>query len=374
MLQALLLSALLPCSAPANDDASPKDETPRTWNAVLGALAPDFELASSSGARTHLADLRGKTVVLEWFNPDCPVVRQAHGEGGVLATLGNRLDAREDVVWLAINSGAPGKQGAGAERNEKARAEMGLEYPVLLDETGWVGRAYGATTTPHVFVIDAAGVLAYAGGHQDGEGRDTVTPAVEASNAGARPQAAPKNFGCGVKYEGQAKLGLAAPDFALARCGAEDETVRLADLRGSVVVLEWFNPTCPFVQRAHGQGGALSGAAARWAERGVAWLAINSAPEGHASTGQANLEAAEGWGMAYPILLDPDGKIGRRFEAKTTPHVYVLDPRGVLVYAGACDADGKRLLDQALEEVLAGKAVSVPSSKPYGCPVKYADQ
>ena len=374
MLQALLLSALLPSAAPATDDATAKDETPRTWTAVLGKPAPDFELASTAGARVHLTDLRGKTVVLEWFNPDCPVVRQAHGVGGVLATLGNRLDAREEVVWLAVNSGAPGKQGAGAERNEKARAELILDYPVLLDETGWVGRAYGATTTPHLFVIDAAGVLAYAGGHQDGEGKDTVTPAVEALLAGARPAAAPKSFGCGVKYESQAKLGLSVPDFALARCGAEDETVRLADARGSIVVLEWFNPTCPFVQAAHGEGGALAGAAARWKERGVAWLAINSGPEGHASTGEANLRAAEGWGMAHPILLDPDGKVGRRFEAKTTPHVFVLDRRGVLVYAGACDVDGKRLLDQALEEVLAGGAVSVPSSKPYGCPVKYADQ
>jgi peroxiredoxin len=130
--------------------------------AKVGEPAPAFTLPSVSGEQVSLADYAGKTVVLEWFNPDCPFVKYAHEAGGPLATLANE-QTKSGIVWLAINSGAPGKQGAGAERNKQAQADWKLEHPVLIDEDGKVGHAYGAQTTPHMFVIDPAGKLIYAG-------------------------------------------------------------------------------------------------------------------------------------------------------------------------------------------------------------------
>ncbi|MFV8754534.1 redoxin family protein [Nannocystaceae bacterium ST9] len=129
--------------------------------AKLGEPAPAFSLPDVEGKTINLADYAGKTVVLEWFNPDCPFVKYAHGEDGPLRTTAK--DRGDTVVWLAINSGAPGKQGAGAERNREAKQDYAIEHPILLDEDGAVGRSYGATNTPHLFVIDPAGKLVYAG-------------------------------------------------------------------------------------------------------------------------------------------------------------------------------------------------------------------
>jgi peroxiredoxin len=131
-------------------------------SAKLGEPAPGFSLPDLDGGTVSLADFAGKTVVLEWFNPDCPFVKYAHAEGP-LATMA-ATQAQADVVWLAINSGAPGKQGHGVERNREAKTEWKLEHPILLDEDGAVGHAYGATSTPHMFVVDPTGTLVYAGG------------------------------------------------------------------------------------------------------------------------------------------------------------------------------------------------------------------
>jgi peroxiredoxin len=130
--------------------------------ATLGDPAPAFSLPDLDGKTVSLADFAGKIVVIEWFNPDCPFVKYAHGEGP-LATLAAE-QSKAGIVWLAINSGAPGKQGTGVERNREAASEWKLEHAILLDEDGKVGHAYGATSTPHMFVIDAAGKLVYAGG------------------------------------------------------------------------------------------------------------------------------------------------------------------------------------------------------------------
>jgi peroxiredoxin len=130
--------------------------------AKIGEPAPAFSLPNLDGEQVSLADFAGKTVVLEWFNPDCPFVKYAHAEGP-LATLGNEQQAG-GVVWLAINSGAAGKQGAGAERNKQAKAQWKLAHPILIDEDGAVGHSYGATTTPHMFVINPEGKLVFAGG------------------------------------------------------------------------------------------------------------------------------------------------------------------------------------------------------------------
>ena len=130
--------------------------------AEVGKPAPDFTLTDSAGKTHQLSALRGKNVVLEWFNPDCPFVRFAHGQGP-LKDLAQQV-AGADLVWLSVNSGAPGKQGHGKERNQQALTDYAMKNPILLDEDGSVGRTYGAAKTPHLFLIDAKGVLVYRGG------------------------------------------------------------------------------------------------------------------------------------------------------------------------------------------------------------------
>jgi hypothetical protein len=176
--------------------------------AAIGQPAPAFSLTSTDGATVSLEAWRGKTVVLEWFNPDCPFVKYAHGPSGPLASQPARVSS-DDVVWVAINSGAPGKQGAAPERNVAARTEYGMTYPVLLDPTGVVGKAYGATNTPGMYVVDPAGTLVYAGALDNAPNGtlsgDTLTNYVDAALAdlvAGRPVATPKTkaYGCGVKY------------------------------------------------------------------------------------------------------------------------------------------------------------------------------
>lgn len=132
--------------------------------AVVGEAAPDFKLKDTEGKEWNLSQLtkEGKIVVLEWFNPECPFVVKHHKVNKTMADLSKEFKEK-GVVWLAVNSGAPGLQGAGLEKNKQAREDFKIEYPVLLDEKGEVGRAYGAKTTPHMFVIDKDGVLRYAG-------------------------------------------------------------------------------------------------------------------------------------------------------------------------------------------------------------------
>lgn len=173
--------------------------------ALVGSQAPDFTLPDLSGKSVKLSDHRGKTVVLEWFNPGCPYVVFAHGEGP-LKDLAARQP--EQVVWLAINSGAPGKQGHGREVNLQAAADWSIGHPILLDEAGSVGRTYGARSTPQLFVIDPTGVIRYAGaldnapfGKSEGARVDYAADAVAAVLAGTvvQPDHTP-SYGCSVKY------------------------------------------------------------------------------------------------------------------------------------------------------------------------------
>lgn len=172
----------------------------------VGRPAPDFTLPDLDGKTVSLAAQLGKTVVLEWFNPGCPFVVKAHGEGP-LADMASKQDA--DVVWLAINSGAPGKQGHGVEANRAAAEQWKMGHPILLDEKGEVGRAYGATNTPQMVVIDPKGTVAYAGaldnaplGDVKGESLIPYTAnAIAAVRSGAKVEpATTKAWGCGVKY------------------------------------------------------------------------------------------------------------------------------------------------------------------------------
>jgi peroxiredoxin len=143
----------------AHAEPSPAAATPA---ATLGKPAPDFSLTDTDGQTVSLGKLRGKTVVLEWFNPDCPFIKYAHTQGP-LKDLAHRVSS-DKVVWLTINSNAPGKQGTGIERNKGAKLEYAIGNRILLDETGKVGHAYGAIKTPQVFVINPKGVLVYRGG------------------------------------------------------------------------------------------------------------------------------------------------------------------------------------------------------------------
>lgn len=178
-----------------------------TGEAKIGAPAPDFTLTDLDGKPHTLSSLKGKTVVLEWFNPGCPFVQHAHGEGGPLASLPAKA-VGDGIVWIAINSGAPGKEGAGAQANKDAVAKWSLGYPVLLDEDGKVGRAYGAASTPHMYVVDKAGNLVYRGALDNrplGKGDGAVTNYVEKALADlaaghAVATADTKPYGCSVKY------------------------------------------------------------------------------------------------------------------------------------------------------------------------------
>ncbi|HWM85650.1 MAG TPA: thioredoxin family protein [Kofleriaceae bacterium] len=175
--------------------------------AAAGQPAPDFTLTDLDGKQVSLASFRGKTVVLEWFNPGCPFVRYAHGEGP-LKELAKKQTA-SGIVWLAINSGSAGKQGAGAEVNRQAKQEWAMEHPILLDETGATGKAYDAKTTPHMYIIDPSGALVYKGGLDNAplgkapaEGHINYVENALAAVAAGKPVevAESKPYGCSVKY------------------------------------------------------------------------------------------------------------------------------------------------------------------------------
>lgn len=178
-----------------------------------------------------------------------------------------------------------------------------------------------------------------------------------------------------------AAVGQAAPEFtALDSAG---QRVTLADFKGRHVVLEWVNPGCPYVQKHYGAANMQATQKAAMA-RGVVWLAVNSTardhPDYHAPAAMAAWMQAHK-AAATATLMDSDGQIGRAYGARTTPHLYLIDPTGKLVYAGAIDskptanpadiASATNHVRQALDEALAGKPVSVSSTRPYGCSVKY---
>lgn len=172
----------------------------------LGA-APDFTLKDLDGNQVSLASFRGKTVVLEWFNPGCPFVQYAHGKGPLKDMAAKKT--AEGIVWLSINSGAPGKQGHGIDVNKKAAADWNMKNPILIDDSGQVGKAYGAKTSPHMYIIDKDGQLVYRGALDNaplGEVRgDTLVSHVETALA-ALAAGAPVEpvettpYGCSVKY------------------------------------------------------------------------------------------------------------------------------------------------------------------------------
>ncbi|MCG9894955.1 MAG: redoxin family protein [Fimbriimonadaceae bacterium] len=172
-----------------------------------------------------------------------------------------------------------------------------------------------------------------------------------------------------------------APDFTLADQTGKSHS--LSDFRGRFVVLEWWNHQCPFVVK-HYASGNMQKLQKQMTDDKVVWLTINSsAPgkQGHVSGEQAKALMKELGKKATAVLLDHDGKVGRAFEAKTTPQMVLISPKGELLYNGAIDSirsasqddvpKAENFLLRAYNEAKAGKPVSMPTTQPYGCSVKY---
>lgn len=178
-----------------------------------------------------------------------------------------------------------------------------------------------------------------------------------------------------------ATAGQAAPDFNAT--DAAGKPVKLSDYKGKFVVLEWVNPDCPFVQK-HYVSKNMQDLQKTWGAKDVVWLAVNSTREGHPEYRDG--KAMDAWmntqgAAAKSVVIDGKSDVGRAYAAKTTPHMFVVDPAGKIVYAGAIDdkrsanpADAKtakNYVTAALTEAKAGKPVTVASTTPYGCSVKY---
>ena len=188
-------------------------------------------------------------------------------------------------------------------------------------------------------------------------------------------------LGPSILSEAAVDIGKPAPDFTLP--GSDGKTYHLADYRGKFVVLEWFNRDCPFT-RKHYDGGNMQNLQAKYTQKGVTWFSIcSSAPgkQGYLTLEQAQRDRIAKRVKSTATLLDPDGKVGQLYGAKTTPHMFIINPQGLVIYQGAIDdkptADqediggSRNYVAQALDEAMAGKPVSMPYSDPYGCSVKY---
>ena len=175
--------------------------------------------------------------------------------------------------------------------------------------------------------------------------------------------------------------GDIAPEFALK--DAKDNFQKLSTYAGKFVVLEWMNPECPFVKK-HYSVGNMQNLQKEYTAKGVVWLSIiSSAPGKQGFCAGPQAEANRKDQKAYPtaVLLDPSGEVGQKYGAKTTPHIFILNPEGKVIYAGAIDnlrstnpadcAKADNYVRETLDAAMAGKPVPHPSTQPYGCGVKY---
>ena len=182
----------------------------------------------------------------------------------------------------------------------------------------------------------------------------------------------------------QAAAAVGQPAPAFSATDTSGRTVSLADFKGKTVVLEWVNPGCPYVRKHYGSGN-LPATQKEATASGVVWLAINSTAKDasdYQAPGQLAAWMTSQQGAPSATLMDESGKVGMAYGARTTPHMYVIDARGTLAYAGAIDskptanpadiAGATNYVKQALAELRAGKAVSQPVTRAYGCSVKYA--
>ena len=184
----------------------------------------------------------------------------------------------------------------------------------------------------------------------------------------------------GDKEHKGAKVGEAAPAFTLKDTDGKEVSLKTYTDAGKIVVVEWFNSGCPFVVRHHEKYTTMKDTAAKYGDK-VQWIAINSGGPGKEGHGK-DKAAIEKWKISWPVLIDEDGKVGKAYGAQTTPHMFVIDAKGVLQYAGAIDNDRQdqmekskkvNYVDQAISEILAGTPVSTKETKAYGCSVKYAN-
>lgn len=181
---------------------------------------------------------------------------------------------------------------------------------------------------------------------------------------------------------GAATVGQPAPAFTLN--DLDGKTRSLADFKGKTLVLEWVNPECPFVVKHYDKSGNIPATQKAAAADGVVWLQINSAAAG--KQGDYDAEKAKSWQAknkvaAAAYLRDSDGKVGKAYDAKTTPHIFIVNAEGVLVYNGAIDsirsgdpadiAKAENYVKSALAALKEGKPVAHATTQPYGCPVKY---
>jgi peroxiredoxin len=170
-------------------------------------------------------------------------------------------------------------------------------------------------------------------------------------------------------------IGVAAPAFF--NVGADGQTYSLESLKGKWIVLEWYNPSCPFT-RAHYDSGAMPQRQRVWTSKGVVWLSISTS----ARIERAAAFARSTGGAATALLDDLEAKTAMAYQAKTTPHMFVIDPKGVLIYQGAFDdrpesdrvsaPERRNFVDDALSSAMAGHPVETPVTRPYGCAVHYA--
>ena len=176
-------------------------------------------------------------------------------------------------------------------------------------------------------------------------------------------------------------VGTNAPDFSVT--DSKGKTQSVSQYKGKYVVLEWFNPECPFVKKHYG-GGNMQKLQEEFTGKGVVWLSVDSsAPgkEGHLTAEQANAKMTEWKTKQTALLLDSDGKAGQTYGAKNTPHMFIINPEGKVIYEGAIDskaspnpadiANSTNYVKVALEESMGGKSVTTANTKPYGCSVKY---
>jgi peroxiredoxin len=177
---------------------------------------------------------------------------------------------------------------------------------------------------------------------------------------------------------GEVEVGKAVPAFSLK--GIDGKSYSISDFKGKVVVLEWSNPNCPYVQRVY-KSGIMQSVQKKYADK-VVWLTVNStSPKSQDFETSENLaKAYKEWNATFvTMLLDPEGDVARLYDAKTTPHMFIIDKTGKLAYAGAIDDDPRgnktektNYVDLALTSVLEGKAVATTNTRSYGCTIKYA--
>jgi peroxiredoxin len=178
-----------------------------------------------------------------------------------------------------------------------------------------------------------------------------------------------------------ASVGSPALEFSLP--ASDGKTYNLSDFKGKYVVLEWTNKGCPFVKKHYGSGN-MQKLQETYIHKGVNWFSVlSSAPgkEGYMSAREMVRYRVDAGVRSTASLLDPQGKVGKLYGAKTTPHMFIIDPKGVVIYAGAIDDNNspdaadipksKNYVAAALDEALAGKPVTTASTQPYGCSVKY---